>query len=391
MRANQIGRRDPSGGSMTKGFFTRFQQRTRLTLDASGFLSAVTMPANETTHLENTSDGLLTGMTAPRGHQYSFDYDESGQLTRDNDPAGGFKKLTENTSPPGFTVEVATALGRTTRYALDRLPIGSTQRITTDPAGLQETLVRGTDDTWVSTDPDGSQQSTTLGPDPRFRMQAPLAVDSTFTSPGGLTYHLAQDRTANLTDPQNPLSLISLTDRTTINGRAYTSTFDTATRRITQISPEGRQVVTTVDAQGRPLEVQVGGLQPVTFSYDTRGRLTTVSQGARTVRVTYSDAGFTGTITDPLQRTTTFDYDPDGRVVSQTLPGGRTIGFGYDANGNLTRLTPPGSPRTRPSTPLSTRPRATCLRTSAPAPTSPPTATTWTASRQKKTARTGRR
>jgi hypothetical protein len=40
MRANQIGLRDPSGGSMTKGFFTRFQERTRLTLDASGFLVA---------------------------------------------------------------------------------------------------------------------------------------------------------------------------------------------------------------------------------------------------------------------------------------------------------------------------------------------------------------
>jgi RHS repeat-associated protein len=319
-------------------------QRTDLTLDASGFLASVTMPADETTHLESTSDGLLTGMTTPRGHPFSFEYDESGQLTRDNDPAGGFKKLTEATRSAGYTVSVETALDRTTRYAVDRLPIGSTHRVTTDPAGLQETLVRGTDDTWVTTYPDGSQQSTTLGPDPRFLMQAPIANDSTFTTPGGLTYHLAEDRTANLTDPQDPLSLTSLTDRTTINGRVYASSFDAATRRITQTSPEGRQVVTSVDAQGRPLEVQVGGLQPVTLSYDTRGRLKTASQGSRTIQLTYNGAGFADSVTDPNDRTTTFDYDPDGRAVSQTLPGARTIGFAYDANGNLTRLTPPGRP-----------------------------------------------
>jgi RHS repeat-associated protein len=319
-------------------------QRTELTLDPSGFLASVTTPADETTQLENTSDGLLTGMTTPRGHTYSYTYDMWGQLTRDDDPAGGFKTLTETTRPTGYTVDEATALGRTTRYAVERLPDGSTRKTTTDPAGLQEQQVRGTDDTRVTTYPDGSAQSITLGPDPRFRMQAPTAQDATFTTPGGLTYHLAETRTTTPANPQDPLDVTSLTEQTTINGRVYASTFDTAASHITETSPEGRQVVTTVDAQGRPLEVQAPGLQPITYTYDTRGRLKGVNQGAREILLTYNAAGFPDTLIDPLHRATTFVYDVDGRVVTQNMPGGRTIGLSYDADGNLTRLTPPGRP-----------------------------------------------
>jgi RHS repeat-associated protein len=319
-------------------------QRTRLTLDPSGFLASVSTPADETTQLESTSDGLLTGMTTPRGHTYSYAYDTWGQLTRDDDPAGGFKTLTEAITRTGYTVDVATALGRNTRYAVDRLPIGSRRRTTTDPAGLQEQLVRGTDDTWVTTYPDGSAQSITLGPDPRFLMQAPVTKDSTFTTPGGLIYRRAEERTATPTNPQDPLAVTSMTEQTTINGRVYASTFDAATRRITQTSPMGREVVTTVDTQGRPLEVQVGGLLPITYSYDTRGRLTAINQGARGIQLTYNSAGFADSVTDPLGRATTFSYDAVGRVVTQNLPGGRTVTFDYDANGNLISLTPPDRP-----------------------------------------------
>ncbi len=319
-------------------------QRTELTLDPSGFLDSVTTPADETTQLVNTSDGLLTDLTTPRGQTYSFHYDAVGQLERDDDPAGGSKTLTETVTPTGYTVDVETALGRASRYAVERLPIGSIRKTTTDPAGHDVQQVRGTDDTWVTTYPDGSRQSITFGPDPRFRMQAPVAKDATFTTPGGLSYHVTEARTSTPTNPQDPFAVTALTEQMTINGRVYGSTFDAATRRITQTTPMGRQVVTTVDTQGRPLEVQIGGLQPLTYNYDTRGRLRTISQGARTVEISYDSAGFADSVTDPLDRTTTFAYDETGRVITQNLPGARTVRFDYDANGNLTSLTPPDRP-----------------------------------------------
>ena len=319
-------------------------QRTELTVDSSGFLDSVTSPADETTQLVNTNDGLLTDLTTPRGHTYSFHYDAMGQLERDGDPAGGSKTLTETVTPTGYAVDVETALGRTSNYAVERLPIGSIRKTTTDPAGLETHQLRGTDDTWVTTYSDGSEQSVTLGPDPRFGMQAPIAKDATFTTPGGLTHKVVETRTSTPTNPQDPFAVTSLTEHVAVNGRVYSNTFDAATRRITQTSPMGRQTLTTVDTQGRPLEVEIGGLQPITYAYDSRGRLKTVSQGARSVEITYDTAGFADSVTDPIDRSTTFAHDDAGRVVAQNLPGGRTVTFDYDANGNLASLTPPDQP-----------------------------------------------
>ena len=47
-------------------------------------------------------------------------------------------------------------------------------------------------------------------------------------------------------------------------------------------------------------------------------------------------------MTDPLNRTTSFEYDAVGRITRQVLPNGKQISFTYDANGNITTLTPPG-------------------------------------------------
>ena len=90
-------------------------------------------------------------------------------------------------------------------------------------------------------------------------------------------------------------------------------------------------------------------LNPVSFVYDARGRVQSISQGSgaetRTSAFGYNSLGYLETITDPLNRVTSFQYDDAGRVTQQTLPGNRVIGFNYDANGNLTSLTPPGKPQ----------------------------------------------
>jgi YD repeat-containing protein len=101
------------------------------------------------------------------------------------------------------------------------------------------------------------------------------------------------------------------------------------------------------DAQGRVTRTQVDSLEPVAFSYDTRGRLSTVTQGtggsARTSTFTYNPQGFLASITDPLSRTVSFTYDLVGRVTTQTLPDGRVIQTTYVANGNVASITPPSN------------------------------------------------
>jgi RHS repeat-associated protein len=103
-----------------------------------------------------------------------------------------------------------------------------------------------------------------------------------------------------------------------------------------------------VDTQGRVLEEQVPTLEPVRFTYDGRGRLSTLTHGsgvgARVSTLTYNPQGFLGTLTDPLSRTVQFTYDAAGRVTTQTLPDGRVLTSTYDANGNVASITPPSRP-----------------------------------------------
>jgi hypothetical protein len=82
-------------------------------------------------------------------------------------------------------------------------------------------------------------------------------------TPGGLRSTVTTTRTVTLADPHDPLSLTSATDTVTVNGRRYTSTFDAASRQITDITPVGRQRLTTLDAQGRVVQEQFAGLDRI--------------------------------------------------------------------------------------------------------------------------------
>jgi len=96
------------------------------------------------------------------------------------------------------------------------------------------------------------------------------------------------------------------------------------------------------------LQRQLAGLEPISFTYDPSGRLSTMTHGtggtARTSTFTYNPQGFLASLTDPLSRTLSFGYDAAGRVTTQTLPDGRVIQTSYDANGNVASITPPSRP-----------------------------------------------
>ncbi|MGH8523584.1 MAG: RHS repeat domain-containing protein, partial [Gammaproteobacteria bacterium] len=168
----------------------------------------------------------------------------------------------------------------------------------------------------------------------------------------GLTSQITTTRTAALSVPSDPLSFTSLTETTTVNGKAYTSTFDKATRTYTHTSPTGRVATTVINDRHGPLLRELIGLNAVNHTYDPRGRLMETTTGvgteARTTHLRYYESGpsqgYLHTVTDALNRTVSYDYDLAGRITRQTLPDGRAIEFGYDANGNLTSLIPPGQP-----------------------------------------------
>jgi YD repeat-containing protein len=175
-------------------------------------------------------------------------------------------------------------------------------------------------------------------------MQAPVTRDLSVITPGRLQTTLREVRVANLTDPDDPMTLVTLTDSVIVNGRVSTGVYDATTRTHTATSPQGRQAVTVLDTLGRVVEERVPGVAAVKYTYGPRGFLTAVTQAGRALQYAYDSTGRVKQVTDPLGRTAQFLYDSAGRVVTQTLPDGRVITYGYDANGNLTALTPPTKP-----------------------------------------------
>jgi len=145
-----------------------------------------------------------------------------------------------------------------------------------------------------------------------------------------------------------PSSHFAWLDTVTVSGRVYRRVYDAATLTFTTTSPDGRQDSTVLDAKGRIVNQATPGFHPVTFIYDSSEGLSATCQGSgpesRTSTITYNARGYPETITDSLQRTTSFTSDLAGRVPQQTLPGGRVIAYEYDANGNVTAVTPPSNP-----------------------------------------------
>ncbi|TAN67540.1 MAG: PASTA domain-containing protein, partial [Methylobacter sp.] len=326
-------------------------QRTILTQDANGYLASVVNPAGETHSMIYTADGLLTSFTDPNNHANTFTYDELGRLNQDLDAGGGGWTVTATQQATGYTTTMSTGEGRSSKFAVNYLSTGERRQTNTSPSDTVQTrLFNPNSYLETATAPDGMVSTLLQGPDPRFGMQAPLAASSTVTTPSGLTATSSQQRSAVLTDVNDPLSLTTLTETATTNGKTSSSVFNAATLTFTDTSPAGRTATTTIDTKGRPVKRTIPGLDEVNLSYDARGRLNTTRQGlgtdARITDLAYYDSGasqgYLHTVTDALSRTVSYDYDLAGRVTRQTLPDGRAVEFAYDAKGNLTSLTPPG-------------------------------------------------
>jgi len=324
-------------------------QRTTLTLNTDGYLASITNPAGDTHAMTYTADGLLTTFTTPRGHTARMTYDTLGRLTRDENPAGGSWTLTRNNFNGGYTASMTSALNRTTSYRVEALSTGDRHWLNTNPDGTTTQSLFKIDGTTTITAADGTTTTSVEGPDPRFGMQAPIEKTRTTRLPSGLAQQITRTRSATLPDPNDLLSLQTQTDTVTVNGKTATNLYTAATQQHVTTSPTGRSTRTTIDAKGRPTQIETPGLNPIAYGYDTRGRLTNLSQGSgtetRTATLAYNPQGFLDSITDALGRVQAFTYDPAGRVTQQTLPDGRLITWSYDANGNVIGITPPGRPQ----------------------------------------------
>ena len=166
--------------------------------------------------------------------------------------------------------------------------------------------VSNADGTYSSRALDGTRITSTLGPDPRWGMLSPLTANAQLQTPDGLSLTMASTRTATLSTPGDPFSLVALTDTLKMNNRTYTGTYNSAARTWTITTPAGRQSTMLLDDQGRLVQRQMPGLAPLRHDYDNRGRVISVTQGlsptARVSTFAYGADGFTSAITSSISR-----------------------------------------------------------------------------------------
>ncbi len=317
-------------------------QRTRLSVDAAGWLSRLENPAGEAWTMTSATSGLLQGLVDPLGRSHSFAYDTTGRLVEDRGPDGAVTTLARATVTGGHTVTTTSALGRSHRYTVVRLADGSVGRTVVETSGATRAWTTAPDGSTLATASDGTTTSVTWGPDPRWGMAAPVSAKTVITTPGGNARTVTATRTATLANPDDPLSATALVETVTEAGQTWNQTYDSAARAWTMTSPAGRVSTVQLDEKGRVVNSAQAGSAAMAFTYDAQGRVVEYAEGARPTSLTYGTDGLLAGIVDPVSRAYGFTRDLAGRVTGEALPGGRSVGIAHDAAGNVTALTPPG-------------------------------------------------
>ncbi len=321
-----------------------FGQLTALTTDGQGYLASVQPPGQPATGLVHSADGLLTSLTDANSNQHQFTYDGGGLLIRDDNGSGGFTTLARARTDSSSSVTLTTAMGTTAVHSTTSQSIGVSRRVNVDGAGLATTADEAPNGTVTSTDPDGTVRTVAQSFDPRFGLQVPIVTTIRTRTPAGLQSTVTGGRRTVLSNPADPTSLVSQVDSSVLNGRVFRSTYVSATRTFTALTPVGRSSTEQFDSLGRVIARATPGIAPLQYQYDSRGRLAQEARGSRQWGYNYDALGRLSMTTDPLTRTAQYLYDDGDRLTRRVLQDGREILYAYDVTGKLRSVIPPGRP-----------------------------------------------
>lgn len=324
-------------------------QRTGLALNGEGFLSQISNPIGQSHRMNYAAGGLISEFIQPGGETSRYSYGAEGRLTKVQRPNGEEKSLTRIQSRSALTVTVTTKGGLVTTYLMDSLSTGENRRQVIQPDGTSFTLLVQPDRTRVQVLADGTRITETVAADPRWGMTAPYINQEIVTTPGGLVRETTTTKSVTELSRLNPMSFASLrTDTSERNGGwsgpTSSVTYDSATRTYTYESAENKETTVVVDEKGQIVRLQMGNegtIEPILYTYDSRGWLAKVAQGNLSLTNNYNEQNWLVSQTDAAGRTLLFENDAAGRVIRAQFPGGQSYRYAYDANGRQTSVTMP--------------------------------------------------
>lgn len=338
-----------------------YGQTTTLTMNSNNDLASVTGPDSSVyTVTYDVTGGLIATFTKPSGEVGTFTFATDGKLVSDASSSGPTMTYTDwydyssSSSAIHYTLETS-VLGRTRQIA----------DLASPNAGINKTITRSSGEiTQISDAPmtqaasggyasydygSGYSESTSIDGDIRFGRQVELESGS-YIQNGNFTslatsQILTPARSDDVTLPMSdPFTYTSLQTTRSVNGHNWVSLYTKSTGVETTTSPIGRISTETRNSTGQLTSSQYASFSPTSFSYDSNGRLHTITQNTRTTTVNYNSVGLVGSIVNPLSQTTSYTYDNANRVLTLALPDARMIAYTYDSGGNLASITPPSSP-----------------------------------------------
>lgn len=371
----------------------RLGNATTFTYDVAGRIHTVRDPANLAYTFAYTTGGKLASITDPAGRLTWVTVDAAGDLTQIVDPGSGYA-LRATYDAQHRVLTRTDRRGSVWNYAYDhggalanvQMPtvrvLRSGAEVDTRPTVVYQSLesrvvpAPGTGTT-AAPAPGATGPVAVTVTDPRgnvtSRVLNRFGAATSITEPQGRTTTLEYNASAQLTRLVTPAGREM---RYYYTGAQMDSSYNVNTNKrlrykygvfgqLTETYDGYRRVVYGLDAQGR---VQTSGLQggtSSTFTYDTRGRVTSITDpGGHVTRYYYGAAPFMNTdsvVSDGPQRKVSTTYDGLGRPRTVSLPtggvqvlyqdvlnrdsvvvmpGGDTIRYAYDAL-YLTSVTDP--------------------------------------------------
>lgn len=336
-------------------------------LDAMHRLVGVQDTDGDEVVLTRDERGRVVGMTGYDGVTVAWERDALGRVTAFEDATGARAELTLDDE--GRAVAMTDPLGLTTTLTRDGMgrvvgvtsPLGNTRTVTRDALGRPLTVADdlGSVETFAW-DPRGRVAGRALGGglvDGSFTY-GPLGRVATVTDGNGATWAFAWDdygRPASVTDPLGRATTFTLDAVGRVAGLANDALSVTLTRdaggNVTgETYGDGTTIVHTYDAIGRrtggtgvdityDVEGHVVASNGVTYTRDAGGRLTGVTyDDGKTVSYTYDARGLVATVTDWVAGETTLTWDAARRLTQLLRPNGVTTTFTWDDDGRLSSV-----------------------------------------------------
>ena len=255
--------------------------------------------------LLGTKDGLSFGMTNV--------YDACGRLTSSTDRFG-------NTSSG-----VSSTWGRTQSSSAHN---AAATQYHHDLAGRQDSVTNALG------------QVTQVGYDPAGRLTAQLDALMQFTS-------YSYDGAGNLTTLTNTRGKVwnwTFTPANQTSSRTFAgsnpSFYHYNSRELLEstTSPSGRNTILHYFDDGRPQDI-IDELGTISFGYDPKGRLHTVTEGSAVIDREYNCLNQLSQFTDAAGNTLGYKYDGAGNLTELTYPDSKKVTYAYDAANRLDHVT----------------------------------------------------